>query len=67
MLLKVGDAGLKVCLILLYILVDKDHLCPLNFIQSKSKTSITRGVHLKFNCITVKYNRTQYGNYYFDH
>ena len=29
--------------------------------QSKSKTQITRSVHCKFNCITVKYNGTQHG------
>ena len=31
--------------------------------QSKSKTQITRSVHGKFNCITVKYNGTQHGIY----
>ena len=29
----------------------------------KSKTQITRRVHGKFNCITVKYNGTQHGLY----
>ena len=28
--------------------------------QSKSKTQITRRVHGKFNCITVKYNGTRH-------
>ena len=28
--------------------------------QSKSKTQITRSVHWKFNCISVKYNGTQH-------
>ena len=31
--------------------------------QSKSKTPITRSVHGKFNCITVKYNDTRHGIY----
>ena len=31
--------------------------------QSKSKTQITRSVHYKFNCITLKYNGTQHGIY----
>ena len=31
--------------------------------QSKYKTQITRSVHCKFNCITVKYNGTQHGIY----
>ena len=31
--------------------------------QSKSKTQITRSVHGKFNCITVKYNGTRHGIY----
>ena len=30
--------------------------------QSKSKTQITRSVHCKFNCITVKYNGTQHNS-----
>ena len=29
--------------------------------QSKSKTQITRSVHGKLNCITVKYNGTWHG------
>ena len=29
--------------------------------QSKSKTQITRNVHCKFNCITVKYDGTRHG------
>ena len=32
-------------------------------IQSNSTTQITRSVHCKFNCITVKYNGTQHGIY----
>ena len=31
--------------------------------QSKSKTQLTRSVHCKFNCVTVKYNGTQHGIY----
>ena len=31
--------------------------------QSKSKTPITRSVHVKFNCITVLLDRTQHGFY----
>ena len=31
--------------------------------QSKSNTKITRSMHGKFNCITIKYNRTQNGIY----
>ena len=31
--------------------------------QSKSKTTITRSVRGKFNCITVKYNGTRHGIY----
>ena len=34
--------------------------------QSKSKTTITRSVHGKFYCITVKYNGTQHGIYVTD-
>ena len=33
--------------------------------QSKSKTQITRSVHGKFNCITVKYNGTRHSIYVF--
>ena len=31
--------------------------------KSKSKTTFTRSVHGKFNCITVKYSGTQHGIY----
>ena len=30
--------------------------CECQLTQSKSKTTITRSVHCKFNCITVEYN-----------
>ena len=35
----------------------------LQLTQSKSKTTITRSVHGKFNCITVKNNGTQHSIY----
>ena len=37
--------------------------CLEQLTQSKSKTRITRSVHCKFNCITVKYNGTWHGIY----
>ena len=36
-------------------------LCLVFITQSKSKTQMTRSVHCKFNCSTIKYNGTRHG------
>ena len=47
------------CLSLFYL----SFLTLFHLIQSKSKTQITRSVHCKLNCITVKYNGTRHSIY----